>query len=237
MNFEDWLESCGFSDRELASYELLPSEVESKVCNLAIGCPEADYFASDSGSKYRMGQGGMLEDFIRRGRRPVGGHVDDFKRQLKYLHYEQRVANYYSSLLELMRRNSIKLGGELKYIDGTNMIKFVDFIEWADSMEIKLSGVFPRADKPVIDISLSESKKTEVQSQVEKGRFEHQCTCLVGVLTDLGCDPMNADEISKVKRDAFDKCKSDSPKLFTITRTSFDSFWIRAKSKGRIGKR
>ncbi|PWQ97692.1 hypothetical protein [Leucothrix pacifica] len=85
-------------------------------------------------------------------------------------------------------------------------------------------------EKLVIDLSRIMQKKEPVS-----GRRDKQCAALVEVVKELGCDPMNAGEISKIKQEVFMRCGEKYPELFLIERSTFNDIWKYAKKGNFLG--
>ena len=104
-------------------------------------------------------------------------------------------------------------------------INLSDFAEWAISKGIPLPEGFPG------------QKAAEKPSKKIKSRPNERYEALVKILKGLGCDPMDADAIAKVKKAAYEKGQSDYYKLFSIQYITFEDVWKEAKNKGFIGKK
>lgn len=125
------------------------------------------------------------------------------------------------------RGGSLNVIGEVEYCEFVSQLVLIsDFIKWADGIGLKLPADF-----------IGCNGDPELSGESLKGKFNNQANTLVRVLSELGKDPQDPDQIKGVKTKAFEICSSDHSKLFSLSRSTFDSIWIRAKKEGVIGKK
>ena len=75
--------------------------------------------------------------------------------------------------------NKIKNGGTLKYLEGTNRIKFTDFADWAESIALELPEKFPRNRKSQVKAKKHLIWQERVDELYSKNnRLSHFAICM-----------------------------------------------------------
>lgn len=78
----------------------------------------------------------------------------------------------YKELFRIIQENRVENGGELKYLHGSNRIRFIDFVKWADQMDLTLPSNFPEYSSNETAESNFRLKADKISAEVVSAAFE-----------------------------------------------------------------